>query len=185
MSRKKSASRELRELAKQVPTEQQIYDTLNSLHFDTGHTADRSMAIIGSTVVERALEAAIAAKFVPLTNSELSELFGQSGPLSTFFGKIRVAYALNSIGVKTKSDLDIIRAVRNAFAHSLLEMRFDFPEIVALCNEFQVLALNAELLGNRALSRGDSKDKFVGTANYIAIRLRRLIDDPSARDTLP
>jgi hypothetical protein len=46
-------------------------------------------------------------------------------PLATFSAKIRLAYALSIFGSSTRDDLDTIREIRNAFAHSTRPLASD------------------------------------------------------------
>lgn len=56
-----------------------------------------------------------------LSNKETlhKRLFRHNGPLSTFSARLDMAFALYLIGEKTRHDLDIIRDIRNDFAHDL------------------------------------------------------------------
>jgi len=52
---------------------------------------------------------------------------------------------------QTRDNLEIVKAIRNAFAHSILPIRFDTPEVAAVC----ALLIEPEIMWPRAI-RGDT-----------------------------
>jgi len=52
-------------------------------------------------------------------------LFGGDAPLATFSSKIKLAFALGLITRKTRRQLDVIRQLRNDFAHARGALDFD------------------------------------------------------------
>ena len=109
--------------------------------FDQGRpdpeAADRAEALIGASYIEKALEEAIKTKLQPkIDDPDFDYLFNENnnGPLSTFSAKIRIAYALKIIDEPARHDLDTIRELRNHFAHSLGDVGFSTPAVVALCD---------------------------------------------------
>lgn len=101
---------------------------------------DRSLAIVQTSYVERTLEDVILLHMVRLNKDEFNGLFDGAGPLSSFSAKTKVAYALGYIGKNTRAELDRIRAIRNVFAHSRLNLRFDTPEIRSECEKLKTAA---------------------------------------------
>src|SRR5687768_16011806 len=74
---------------------------------------DRGAAILMATHVEMDLRDCIQNRLhVPNT----SRLFGHEAPMGTFENKIRMAVALEIIGNQTAKTLNLVKAVRNAFA---------------------------------------------------------------------
>ena len=57
--------------------------------------------------------------------------------LSTFYGNIHLAFALQLVSETVRDDLDVIRRVRNAFSHSILPLTFDTEEILLEINRLQ------------------------------------------------
>ncbi len=97
---------------------------------------DRSAAIIGAAYVEDALEGLLSAHFVAGSKRDLEEVYGSDGPLSRFSAKTRMAYALGLLGPQTRSDLNLIRKVRNQFAHEFFEhLAFGDTRIAKWCSE--------------------------------------------------
>jgi DNA-binding MltR family transcriptional regulator len=58
-------------------------------------------------------------------------LVADSGPLRSFYTKIAMGYALGIYDKNIRSDLNIVRTIRNAFAHSKKLIQFDHPAVVA------------------------------------------------------
>lgn len=85
--------------------------------------SDRGAAVLGGAYIDADLGEALKSKLrdLNLSNKETlhKRLFRHNGPLSTFSARIDMAFALYLIGEKTRHDLDIIRGIRNDFAHDL------------------------------------------------------------------
>jgi hypothetical protein len=90
---------------------------------------DRGMAILLATSVEDALQQAIAMHL--RVSEDDSALFGSDSPLGTFDSKIRTGRALGIFGSETKRELVLVKAIRNAFAHSKTPMDFNTHEVAA------------------------------------------------------
>lgn len=95
-----------------------------------GEKNDRGAAILLAANIENALESALVRI---LKNGRTSKLFGVEKPLGAFRNKIWIAYALDIFGNETFLNLECIRHIRNAFAHSKIPIRFDTPEIANVC----------------------------------------------------
>jgi Mannitol repressor len=93
----------------------------------------RSAAVLGSALLEDVMRLVILTRMPDLGEPEQDVLFFGSGPLSTFSARIQVAYALGLIGKKARHDLNTIREIRNALAHTSTELNFETPEVATLC----------------------------------------------------
>jgi hypothetical protein len=100
---------------------------------------DRGMAILMATSIENALRDSIAAHM--RIDEEDNKLFGYDAPFGTFDSKIRVGRALGIFGSATERELELIKAIRNAFAHSKVPMDFNTPEIAAAADLLAMLPL--------------------------------------------
>lgn len=91
-------------------------------------TNDRGACILMATNVELALTTAIfrTVDWNPKTRGELTD---DAGPIHTFAQKIRLGRALRIYGDDTHHNLDHIRHIRNAFAHSHAPISFETKEI--------------------------------------------------------
>jgi len=118
--------RSLREITRLSPTSEEV-DTLLT-EIDTHN--HRAAAVLGAAFVEDALEYAIRHRFRPLSKSALEKLFEYPGPLSSFDAKIRIGFALGLYGEIVRNDLNVIRNIRNGFAHAKKPISFDIPEVI-------------------------------------------------------
>lgn len=134
-----SAKKRLRDMAAEIPDDTTVIHILQLLEPEQNAFADHSIALIGASVVDKALEVAIRSRLKPLNDTEAKRIFsyGSQGPLADISARIKMAYAMGIFGPKTRRDLDHIRLVRNAFAHSLTLIRFDSPEVADICNRLQ------------------------------------------------
>ena len=66
------------------------------------------------------------------------KLFGIYEPLGTFKAKIDIAHALGLYDLKTRKGLDLVRKIRNEFAHSSEPIQFDHEKIAGWCRKLDV-----------------------------------------------
>ena len=113
-------------LSRETP-EEEIYRLVANLVDEP----DRVAAIVAASFLERAIEDTIVSRLKRQDKETLEKLFDDSGdgPLATFDAKIRMAYALGVFGPTTKHDFDVIRRIRNTFAHSIIDVSFDTDEV--------------------------------------------------------
>jgi hypothetical protein len=115
-------------------TEDDLANVKNQLHRIT----DRSLAIISAATAERALERAIIPYLPMLDSYTFKKLISNEGPLSSFYSKIHLAFALGTIDEKNRDNLDIIRAIRNVFAHTPKTVSFSTPLIAKECRKLKL-----------------------------------------------
>jgi hypothetical protein len=99
------------------------------------NASDRSTAIIGGLLVEDYLAGELLAHLNRTDNDTLNDLFGRDGPLSTFYSLTQLAYAMAIIDDETMNALNIVRQVRNAFAHAIRPLTFNTPEVFRECQK--------------------------------------------------
>jgi hypothetical protein len=131
--------------------------------------------MLGASYVEKALEVAIMSRLTPLTPNERKGIFSYEsrGPLSDLSSRIKLAYALDVVGPKTRDDLEHVRAVRNSFAHALRPVGFELKEVSDVCN---LLNLHYELTLMTRWAMGDSpRARYINTTITIATRLKHKI----------
>jgi hypothetical protein len=136
----KKLDKELKHLSGQVPEGDELFRILTSLA-DPVHkpeALDRSAAITAAAYVEHGLRKAIKCHLQRnIPTAQEKDLFdgARGGPLGSFHAKIIMAQALGIIWPSQREDLDTIRAIRNAFAHSMNPITFENETIIRLCNE--------------------------------------------------
>jgi len=130
---KPSGGAQLKQLAKRVPDGTDFRALLDGLENPSHSVAsrDRYIAIVASGAVEHALRLATERHLAPdLTEGERANLFRQ--PLGSFASRITMARALGVVSCEEAVELNRIRDVRNAFAHTIEALSFDAPEVTDL-----------------------------------------------------
>lgn len=96
-----------------------FYERLHTFLNATNGETERGRALIAASLIEEMLEE-ILRGFL-LDNSATKKLFDDpNAPLSTFSAKASASRALGLISAKEFSDIELIRKIRNAFAHSVM-----------------------------------------------------------------
>ncbi len=88
-------------------------------------------AVLGAVMVEHELELLLRRRFFRKDDETWWSLVSENGPLSSFYGKILMGYAFGIYDEKIRDDLNVIRHVRNAFAHAKRLIDFDNELVVA------------------------------------------------------
>jgi hypothetical protein len=92
--------------------------------------SDRGAAILSGSFVEHALGLYLRSKIQDIKLAD--DLFSPLGPLSSFSQRIAIAYAFGFVSKLHHKDLELIRRIRNYFAHHPLDAIFSSPEITQL-----------------------------------------------------
>ena len=121
---------DLKMLQRRPPSKNIMQTIINVMSSDTD---DRATAILVATLPEVSLIGPIA--YSTRREAMIEEGFWcDRAPYRHFNNRISKAASVGLIGSKTTSNLDIIRRVRNAFAHSLSEIEFTTPEVERACS---------------------------------------------------
>jgi len=119
---------------------------------------DRGVAIVGAAWVEETMTTAIES-FLHADNKAWGRMFSGNGPLSTFSAKIDLCSLLGLISTTIKSDLHIIREIRNEFAHQIVhrfentKLSFVSPHISDKCNALKCVAHEGIAISRTAFVR--------------------------------
>ncbi len=134
------------------------------------HSSDRVAAIMCAALVEHELMNAISARLED--GGDVSALFhsGEASPFGSFKQRIVAGKALGIFRADTAADLDLIRDIRNQFAHALLRIDFANEHIAATCAELRDY-LPWEPVEGREIS--PVRDKFESVCVSIAYGLMR------------
>lgn len=98
--------------------------------------SDRGAALIACSFLDSCLTWAILSA-LPNQKAAL-KLFEDREALRSLSAKISMAYALNLYGTQTHRNLNILREIRNFFAHEMAPLNFKTPEIAQACGELIV-----------------------------------------------
>ncbi len=105
-----------------------------------GNRNDRGAALLLATNLENSLRIAIEGKLAIAEKHRAMLFEEEASPLRDFAAKIRMGYAVGLFGEQTKKNLDIIRVIRNVFAHAPSPVRFSTIEIRNACALLKVPA---------------------------------------------
>jgi hypothetical protein len=111
------------------PTDLQLTDW-NDLVDVYNDESDRGAAILAGSFLENALGLFLRSK--ARDSKVADQLFGAMGPLSSFSQRIAVAYAFSFIPEWQYRDLELLRKIRNHFAHHPMDATFISPEVMQL-----------------------------------------------------
>ncbi len=177
------AHQSLKQLRRDHPTRELMPDVLEEI----GHGSDRAVALVLVAYLDHALKDGIANRLARYKGNDnnveaaQAKLFEDRGALYTFDAKISVAHALWLFGDVTRRNLDVIRSVRNTFAHSAMPVSFKTPAILALCKQLQRVPRRYRL--QKSLKFRTGRDRYVTTALEISAMVPFVgaIDHPSLR----
>jgi DNA-binding MltR family transcriptional regulator len=152
--------------------------------------SDRGCAIFGAAILHDDLEDLLRAFFRTDEDSVkrvVDPLFQTYAPLSTFSSRIQIAFALKLITKDLKYRLDIIRRLRNDFAHESGPIDFDGP---GLRDRLSILIDDGKppekiiedsepiLIGNQILTPGQFVNRvaFIIAVSVLSARIHFLTD---------
>lgn len=109
-------------------------EELLAIYHEIERQSDRGAGIIAASVTEGLLTEALKKRLI-LTSTMSERLFSfeKNGPLSNFYNKISIGYAVGLLNARSKNDLDFIRRIRNRFAHRFEPITFANQEVEAWC----------------------------------------------------
>jgi hypothetical protein len=154
---------------------------------ETLNASDRIAAISCAALLDDILGSAIERRFVRLGKDWQDRIFGNpAAPLSSFHSKIVIGYVMGVFGPSTRADLDIIRSVRNDFAHSAPSLSFDDKRISDKCYKIKPRqsVLGTEPKVQFIVSGEDSpRSRYIVAAQYIALQVSQ--DEDEMRPNFP
>jgi DNA-binding MltR family transcriptional regulator len=135
--------------------------------------SDRAATLVACTMVEVALREAIECRVINLNRDDYKSVFDSVGaPLGTFAARTLVAYAFGIIGPQTRSDLAIIRNVRNVFAHAMKPLDFNEPRVVKECKKLPTVKPSPFLMGHRL---HEQRVQYTSVCGHLAKSFRSFV----------
>ena len=126
---------------------------------------DRGLPLVGTSLIDEKLRDTLEAFF--LSGKSSKKLLDEpNAPLGTFSGRLEACYVLGLIDDYEYSEINLLRKVRNEFAHSRHGTSFKTDKIQGLCS---TLTSDLPEGGNYPLS--DSRFRFINAVVCIALRL--------------
>lgn len=176
MTRRSKAVSSLSGLSRASP------DIADALSANPWALDDRSLAIVTGANVEKSLEDQLMLRMTNVSAAELKVLFQSDGaPLGTFSAKIKIGHAFGVFGSSTKNDLEIIRQIRNAFAHARKPITFATTEVSDACRRLQTPNRFPERMFLKDYNESNMRHQFFGTCGLIQFSFA-FRDDPDITD---
>jgi hypothetical protein len=179
------AKPKLRDLSRIQPEFQEAMDVTNALGKEVHPIAT---AVLGAVMVEHELETLLRSKFQRKDDKTWEMLVADNGPLNSFYSKIIAGYALGIYDEGMRNDLNIVRNIRNAFAHSKRLLHFDNPLIVKELEKATRSYVSKEYWNLAKVEpppgAAEFSSRYVALCNWLAaklVRIRSLRQDKSKR----
>lgn len=99
--------------------------------------SDRGCALMSAAFIDDKLGQLIEKNLIDNKRARES-LFDNSGALGTFSGKINVAYLMGLIPKNVHDNIQLIRKIRNDFAHNASAITFDTDYIASRCYSLSI-----------------------------------------------
>jgi DNA-binding MltR family transcriptional regulator len=118
----------LRDYSRTALTHEERLDLFDAVAKSNWHPI--ATAILGAVMVEHEIEILLRARLKKKDDPTWHELLDESGPFRSLHAKITMGHALGIYDEKLRDDLHVVRAIRNAFAHSKKLLTFDNALII-------------------------------------------------------
>ena len=129
-------------MPKKTRTQALLPHDLNEFDARLHGESDRGAALIAAALLDAQLERLFRTRL----KYHQDRLLGFDGPLATFSTRIKIARGLEWIDGEIEKDLDVVRNIRNRFAHSFdQDLTFENAEIQGWCSS--LLTVQAYLAG--------------------------------------
>jgi hypothetical protein len=182
----------MRKLSRSEPQREHV-EAIETELFAKGN--DRATAIMFGSFVEATLERLLAKQLrQDLNSDDRKKVFEYEGALGTFSSKTIMAYAMSLIGPVSRADLDLIRFLRNEFAHSRISFTFTTPEVSAVCAQLKIPNEPYHHIPFGYLQRVSSDEleaasdinhprtRYITTCHQLSYRMQVKRDGPQAGD---
>lgn len=126
---------------------------------------DRGLPLVGIALIDEKLRDTLEAFFV--SNKSTKKLLDEpNSPLGTFSARIDACYALGLINEYEYQEINLLRKVRNEFAHAKHGVSFKSDKILGLCS-----SLTSSLPEGSGFPLSDSRFRFTNAVVCIVLRL--------------
>ena len=100
--------------------------------------SDRGATILASVWIENLLERKLGTLFTKGNSKTRQKLYDLNGPFSSFSSKILAAYSLGWIDSDIFNDINLVRKIRNEFAHKLHGIDLESSKIRGFIDKFKI-----------------------------------------------
>lgn len=144
--------------------------------FQAAHAeSDRAASLLVAALCDDILGSMFKSHLRLPKKRAVEDMLRPSGLLGTADSRMKMAAALGWITPQTYADIDLIRKIRNIFAHKIDASSFDHPSIGGLVTAMSARELSALVIVNRQLSidvkLSNLRHMFLGRAVLLVFRL--------------
>jgi hypothetical protein len=127
-------------MSKTTQTQPLLVDQAEWISFfdELGRESERATAILAAAWIDKLLERKLAQLFSGGNAKARAKLFAASGPFASFSAKINAAFCVGWLDADVHNDLDVIRRIRNEFAHQIQGLSMESPKIRSLTESLRV-----------------------------------------------
>lgn len=97
--------------------------------------SDRGAVLVGAALLDSRLERILRSHFIQGKHAN-DLLDGANAPLGTFSSRIKCCFSLGLMTAHERQELEIIRSIRNLFAHQEHGLNFEDTRVKGLCSSF-------------------------------------------------
>lgn len=136
------------------------YSEINEMIASANKESDRGCALILSANLDNRLGELLRNLCVKEPPKSQTDLFSKPSFPSTFSSRIDMCYALGQIGEEEYRDMNLIRKIRNEFAHHEDDLSFETPNIRQRCFDFGLLKEMEDDYSSPEYQTPEPRDRF-------------------------
>ena len=110
----------------------------SSFYEEMATESERAMAVLAAAWIDSLLTRKLEILFSKGNSKTRQNLLNSDGPFASFSAKVNVTFCLGWIDVDVHHDLEVIRKIRNTFAHQIHGLSMDSPAIKELVKTFRI-----------------------------------------------
>lgn len=131
--------------------------------------SDRAAGVLAAAYLDAFLEDILRGVLLP--GSRTDEMFEGQGPLRSFGSRIALAHALGVSTDEVSREMDLIRKIRNHFAHNLWEAQFDAQPVSQWCAELRLMDNIMDKDGNIGKPNSSPRERYLLSVGVCVLRL--------------
>ncbi len=108
---------------------------LNQVFHEIFKEGDRAAAVLMGAELDRLASALLENHLLSKVKNVSSSFLELNGPLEAFAARIELAYRIGLIPPVMHHDLQLVRKIRNEFAHGTVGLDFTYPPVQKLASE--------------------------------------------------
>ncbi len=145
---------------------------------------DRGGALVGAALLDNRLERLVLSHLVAGKVAE-GLVIGRNAPLGSFSSRINASFAMGLITTEERQDLNIVRSIRNEFAHREHGVSFEDGTIAGLCTSLKSRRPQQMIEDHGYTPRGRFNDAVIFLAMQLWYRPEHAVEFRACERTWP